>query len=63
MSDALANVLLKYGEMGLLAMVLWKTIPALVKALDRNTRVLSRIAGKLGIDDKDSDAELRRVAD
>lgn len=41
------------GALGMLALILWKGIPALVACIDRNTRILYRIEGKLGITDTD----------
>ena len=46
--DAL-SLIKEAGALGLLAWLLWRGIPALVSALDRNTRILFHIEGKLDL--------------
>jgi hypothetical protein len=50
------NLVKELGGLGLLALVLfalYRLVPLLIAALDRNSRILYRIEGKLGITDTD----------
>jgi len=41
------------GALVLLAWTLFRAVPAMIAALDRNSRILYRIEGKLGVVDTD----------
>jgi hypothetical protein len=55
------NLLKEGGGLVLLSFVLWKGIPAVTKALDRNTRMIYHLALKLKVDpDTDILREMER---
>lgn len=44
------SILKECGSLGLLFILIWRGIPAVVAALDRNTRMIYHLAGKMKID-------------